>query len=302
MRSNHIIKNKDIINGYQKMSTSTVSICSIVRDCQKNLKRNIQKIEKLRSCFLNSEVVIFENDSKDRTVEILENWNKNSPNILFKSEKFLTKTIPDNAEGGNPYYSKHRIERMSFYRNKYMEILNNNLFKRDYVIIIDLDIADFTIQGIANSFGVNQEWSCITSNGTSLSRTLKKQYHDTYALLEKGYASFPIDETTIKNNRKIFSFLKKGMPLFAVDSAFGGLAIYDWNFLKGKYYSCIKNDDERVQVLCEHVSLNRQLEGNIFINPEMGVKYRSVTLSFILDQLIKYWKEAFKKSQSGKSN
>ncbi len=284
-----MIESEAIKNGYKRMSGLNVSICSIVRDCERNLKRNIIRIEKLRKCFLDSEVVIFENDSKDRTAQVVENWKQNSDKIIFKSENYHNKTIPNKTQGANPFFSKHRIEKLSYYRNKYLEIINSNEFRRDYVIIIDLDIANFSIDGIAHSFGLDQNWSCITSNGTSLSRTLKRQYHDSYALLEKGSGAFIMNEKIITANRVRFSFLKYGMPLFAVDSAFGGLAIYDWKALSGKYYSCLRNDDQRVEVLCEHISLNRQLEGNIFINPCMRVKYRSFTISFILKQLRKHY-------------
>jgi glycosyltransferase involved in cell wall biosynthesis len=281
----------DIIkSGYMKMSGSSISICALARDCQKNLKKNIRKIDKLRLHFAESEVVIFENDSKDKSLAILESWAQKSNNVIIKSEKYRDVTIPENSFGANPYYSKSRIEKMSFYRNKYLEIINSNKFSRDYVIVMDLDIADFSIDGIAHSFGVNQDWSCITSNGTSLSKTLKKQYHDTFALVEKGYQALPMTEEVINENRRKFAFMKTGMPLLAVDSAFGGLAIYDWDYLNGKYYSCINNADQRVQVLCEHISLNKQLGGNIFINPNMKIKYRSVTLSFILEQLKKRYK------------
>jgi glycosyltransferase involved in cell wall biosynthesis len=281
------IGNKVIRDGYHKMSNSKVSICSIVRDCQNNLKRNIQKIEELRKKFLDSEVVIFENDSKDRTLEILKKWGRESNNIILKSEKYGNKTIPEIRKGENSFFSRERIGKMSFYRNMYLEIINTNNFKREYVIVIDLDIANFSIDGIAHSFGLKQDWSCITSNGTSLSKTLRRRYHDTYALVEKGAHSMTMDEATIYNNQRRFSFFRSGMPLFAVDSSFGGMAIYDWKFLKGKFYSCIPNDNQKVPVLCEHVSINRQLGGNIFINPNMKVKYRYLTLQFIYNQLKK---------------
>lgn len=279
------------------MSDSNISICSIARDCQKNLEKNILKIEKLRNYFADSEVVIFENDSKDRTFEILECWAQKSNNIILRSEKYQNITIPEESDGANPYYSRSRIEKMSSYRNKYIEVINSNKFRRDFVIVVDLDISDFSIDGIAHSFGVKQEWSCITANGTSLSKTISRQYHDAYALVEKGFHVLPMTEELINENRRKFAFMKNGMTLIAVDSAFGGLAIYDWTRLKGKYYSCIQNDDRRVQVLCEHISLNKQLGGNIFINPNMKVKYRSVTLSFILEQLKKRYK-VFKNKSS----
>lgn len=283
----HILNKKDktIIEGYKKMSGYKVSFCSIARDCEKNLRANIQRLEILRSLFLDSEIIIFENDSKDKTKEIIESWKLRSRNLTFVSEKYNNKTIPDNLHEVNPFFSRHRIEKMCNYRNKYIEILNKNEFDRDFVIVIDLDIAGFELDGVAHSFGLAQEWSCITSNGTSLSRRFTKQYHDSYALIEIGKDGLPIDEYTIKNNRKVFSCLNKRMPLFPVVSAFGGLAIYKWNAIKGKVYSCISNDDKRVQVLCEHISLNRQIEGNVFINPKMKVKYRNITLSFIINYL-----------------
>jgi len=254
----------------------------VVRDCGKNLGQNIKKIEKLRNLFFDSEVVIFENDSKDQTANILKKWANSSKNIFIKSENFNTSTIPIKTSGVNPYFSMFRIEKMSFYRNQYLEVINSNNFKRDYVLIIDLDISDFSIKGIAHSFGVPNDWSCITANGTSLSKRLKRQYHDAYALIEQGCVNHIQSEEIIENNRLKFSFLKYGMPLFPVASAFGGLAIYNWDSIKGKYYSCMPNENSKVQVLCEHVSLHSQLGGNVFINPSMKVKYRVVDLPFLL--------------------
>jgi len=286
------MRNEEKLIGFRRMADLSVSICSIARDCEKNLLKNITKVEKLRKYFADSEVIVFENDSKDKTLDILNRWKEASNNILVKSEKYNSVTIPNSKNGGNPYFSKSRIDKMSFYRNKYLEIINTNNFRRDFVIIIDLDISNFSIDGIAHSFGVSQDWCCITANGKSLSKTFKMQYHDSYALVEKGNQALPMNEKTIEDNRKKFASLKHGMPLIAVDSAFGGLAIYDWNSIKGKYYSCIGNDDKRVEVLCEHVSLNKQLGGNVFINPSMKVKYRSVTISFLIEQLNKKYLES----------
>ena len=48
-----------------------VAICSVVRDCDKSLLNNIPVIETIRSNFKSSVVIVFENDSKDRTKQIL---------------------------------------------------------------------------------------------------------------------------------------------------------------------------------------------------------------------------------------
>ena len=45
------LDNKILIDGYNKMSNSSISICSIVRDCEESLKRNIYVIEAIRKSF-----------------------------------------------------------------------------------------------------------------------------------------------------------------------------------------------------------------------------------------------------------
>lgn len=281
---------KEFIAGKEIMRNSSVSICSIVRDCQKNLKKNIPRVERLRSLFKNSEVVIFENDSKDNTLEILKNWERKSFNIHVFSDKYDVPSIPTQEIGdGNPYFSVSRIEKMAFYRNKYIKTLNEQGIKRDYVIVIDLDISNFDIDGIIHSFGSQTDWDCISSNGISLSSNFIYQYHDAYALIEYGKLNENQTEKSIKENRIHYSSLKPGMPLVLVDSAYGGMAIYKWNSVKDIYYSCLINHDPKVQCKSEHVGLHKIMKENghdkIFINPSMMVKYRDISLEFLYMRL-----------------
>jgi len=278
---------KEYMEGKILMKNSSVSICSIVRDCQINLERNIPRVERLRLLFKDSEVIVFENDSRDNTLKILENWERKTFNVHVFSDTFKDLTIPLQAIGNeNPYFSISRIEKMVVYRNKYMHFLNNHGIKRDYVIVIDLDISNFCIDGLIHSFGTSIDWDCISANGTSISSKFKKQYHDSYALIEYGKLNHVQTEQSIKLNRIRYSFLKQGMPLFLVDSAYGGLAIYKWVSIKDIYYSCFINNDFRVQCKSEHVGLHKKMKENshykIFINPTMIVKYRSISLQFLL--------------------
>jgi glycosyltransferase involved in cell wall biosynthesis len=283
-------KNKDFSleynRGIELMKNSSVSICSIVRDCQKNLEHNIPNIERLRLLFKNSEVIIFENDSKDNTLKVLENYKRKSSNVHIINENYQVPSIPSQAiGGGNRYFSVSRIEKMTFYRNKYINFLNNQGIKRDYVIVIDLDISNFSIDGLIHSFGAMEDWDCISANGVSLSANFKNQYHDSYALIEYGKLNNIQTEKSIKDNRNLFSTLKPGMPLVKVDSAYGGIAIYNWSSIKDTFYSCLLNNDIRVQCKSEHVGLHKKMIENghtrIFINPSMVVKYRSVSLRFL---------------------
>ena len=175
-----------------------------------------------------------------------------------------------------------------------MNFLNTQGNDRDFVIIIDLDISGFDIDGIANSFGSTTDWDCISANGTSLSSRFRRQYHDAYALIEYDKMNQIQTEQSIKLNRIRYSYLQKGMPLFPVDSAYGGVAIYKWPSVKNIYYSCLLNDDIRVQCKSEHVGLHKTMKengsGKIYINPAMSVKYRSVSVSFLFKKL---WEKIF---------
>ena len=278
---------KEIIDGKERMRNSFVSICSIVRDCESNLKKNIPKIEYLRSLFKESEIVIFENDSIDNTKKILDNWAREYNNVHIFTDTIGSTTIPSKRSiKGNPYYSISRIEKMVLYRNKYMNFLNTHGVKRDFVIIIDLDISDFEIDGIVHSFGTTTDWDCISANGTSISSKFRRQYHDSYALIEYDKLDQIQTEESIKLNRIRFSFLRQGMPLLHVDSAYGGLAIYKWVSVKDIYYSCLLNNDIRVQCKSEHVGLHKTMKekgyNKIFINPTLRVKYRSISIPFLL--------------------
>lgn len=277
---------KEFSDGKEIMKHSIISICSIVRDCEKNLNKNIPRIEHLRSFFKDSEVIIFENDSKDDTLEILKNWEKVSPGVKILSESFEVPSIPTQENGrANPYFSIPRIEKMVVYRNKYLEYLNNNAIKRDFVIVIDLDISNFSVDGLIHSFGTSIEWDCISANGISRASNLKKQYHDSYALIEDGKVDEIQTENSIQNNRTHYSYLKPGMPLVPVDSAYGGLALYKWESIRNSYYCCLENENSRVQCKSEHVGLHYMMKRNghtkIYINPSLIVIYRAITIKFL---------------------
>jgi hypothetical protein len=302
MNCKNICFTKEYIDGKELMKNSFVSICSIVRDCQTNLKKNIPRVERLRGLFKNSEVIIFENESKDNTLKILKNWERESNNVYVLSDNFEDPTIQSHwIRKKGPNFSISSIGKMAFYRNKYMNFLNSHVNQRDFVIVTDLDISNFCIDGIIHSFGTSIDWDCISANGVSLSSSLIRQYHDSYALIEYGKLNDKQTKQSIKVNRARFSFLKPGMPLVLVDSAYGGLAIYKWESIKDAYYSCPINNDLGVQCKCEHVGLHMRMKEKghtkIFVNPNMMVKYRSITIKFLYIKL----KERFLEIVSSKN-
>lgn len=291
------MKNNALRNKKSDIGSLNVAICSIVRNCEKNLKKNIAIVEKLRDSFKSSHVIVFENDSVDKTKKILKSWNEKSKNVIINCRDENEKTIPYNDLGGyNKYFSEHRIAKMANYRNNYLEILEGLNINFDYVVVIDLDVSHIDLNGIIHSFQMSKQWDVITANGHSRSPSLKKRYHDTYALVEIGNENKSQTERIIHQNQYKWAFLQKGMPLIPVYSAFGGIAIYKYEVIKGLRYDVISNNDSRVQVKCEHFSLHDNMikrnNAKIFINPNMVLLYQNINLELVkkvfLDSIVKF--------------
>jgi hypothetical protein len=135
------------------------------------------------------------------------------------------------------------------------------------------------LEGIAHAFGQDIPWDAQFANGriTDPRRPqLGDFYWDTYALWEVGDTS-PQTEPKMAAYGEMLKPLIKGMPLFAVQSAFGGMGLYRWEALKGLRYGVESNRDDRVEVIVEHTYLHRQMiaagHSRLFINPSMLVYY-----------------------------
>ena len=274
------------IRGFEHMKKSSIAICSIVRDCNKQLAVNIPIVEKLRHKFKESHIFIFENDSKDGTKKTLKNWEKKSKGVYISINDFNTKTIDNQSKTGvNRYFSYSRINKMALYRNEYLKMIENTGINYDYVMVIDLDVEKIYPDGIANSFGQYKYWDAITANGFSYSPSLRLRYHDTYALVEMGNENIPQTEGSISFSQHKWGFLRRGSPLCAVYSAHGGLSIYKYEAIKKKRYRVILNKDPRVEVRCEHFGICHDIRQSgfkkIFVNPSMVIKYQGIKASVL---------------------
>ncbi|MDR2691544.1 MAG: glycosyltransferase [Dysgonamonadaceae bacterium] len=276
------------------ISESAIIICGIVRNCGKNLKRNIRIIDKICDLAQDYRVVVFENDSTDNTKQILTDWADNRKNIHVSLNVFNTVTIPEKQNAVNPFFSIHRIEKMAAYRNFYLDYIEKEQLPGDYVIIIDMDVRKICLEGIIASFALNYEWDALTSNGISRapSSFFRKRYYDSYALIECGQENIPQTESTIKAAQYRWAFLKPNMPLIRVASAFGGLAIYRREAIAGCRYGVLMNRDEKVESRTEHLFLHQQMKeqgyDKIFINPAMRITYQTQVMNTIRRLLKRY--------------
>lgn len=108
------------------LQNKSIIICSIVRNAGNGLRKNIPVIRELCRYFYDYKVVIFENDSKDSTKQLLNEWVEIDSKRVFA---FMTdidgrSTIPTFKESkGNPFFGHKRIDRMAALRNQYMDLL-----------------------------------------------------------------------------------------------------------------------------------------------------------------------------------
>ena len=104
-----------------------------------------------------------------------------------------------------------------------------------------------------------------------------------------GKEDVPQTEKEIKALAHKYGDILKKNDWVRVFSAFGGLAIYRFDKIKGLRYQVFPNNDSRVEVHCEHYSLYRQMaeRGNIkvFINPQMKIEYQRLSFSIIYNSL-----------------
>lgn len=280
-----------ILAGKEKMATSSVAIAALIRDGEHALKRNIPSVDKLMGMFKEAKMVIVENDSVDNTKALLREWSNRQSNLHLMSQDFGTRTIVkvDHPHPKSKYFSFHRVEKMSFYRNLYLDYIKDHL-EVDFLIVIDLDVSEIDLEGICHSFGWKQSWDAMSANGKKLTprNLLKKHYFDTYALIREE-EELPQTYPRMLKNQKELAYLKKGMEPLKVRSAFNGMCIYQWDSVKGFKYEARENGDDLVVCLCEHTDLHLKMEAAGFdkhyINPSMMVNYEKDNLGFFYRKL-----------------
>lgn len=246
-----------VYNGEKIMRRLKVAIVTLARDIEHVFPYTKARIEQLQKMFYHAEVIIVENDSKDNTKKLLKKWyheNDSIDDVIcadFGYDRFYNKSTERRkimAEQRNIYMD--RLTKINGYRNRI-----------SYVIIMDSDIAGgFSYNGIANSFGFNQDWSCISGNSIiyrESNNKLEKLFYDTWA--RRYFGSW--NETCGENgNKTVYECGEEPIPMY---SNFGGLAIYKYEDIVDLRYT----DED-----CDHVTLNRQLieKGkSVYLNPSM---------------------------------
>ena len=277
------------------MLDKSVAIAALARNCEENLPGNIVRIEELRRCFSSSSMFIYENNSTDRTKEILKDWQETCDSIYIQSEDIDETQYRSEQKEKRLYRgtSEGRIRKMCNCRNKLLDLIRcHGCF--DYVIFVDIDIEWFSVDGVVKSIEkAPKDWGGLFSNCYVTYRCNGKscnisEYYDTFAFLEYGRSPQEMNKNEINKISRYFLSRKiyRNVTLneyYGCSSAFGGIGIYQWNAIKDLKYEVFTPDlwREKDSAQCEHIYFNSKIEGRCYIAKELLVCYFQIEKTFL---------------------
>jgi hypothetical protein len=219
------------------MLSRKVIICGVVKNVERSITRNVELALETGNRFEKFKVVIYENNSTDNTKEFLNHYTTNtnvkilSENVVGFDKKENNKIWAYTEVTGSDHPC--RIEHICNARNKLLEEINKSEYDEySHVIMIDLDSNGWDINGIVDSFSLNNEWDAIFANSP--------YYYDYYALRVNGFEFGPEIIGESFWNLPNYTFEKECIPVY---SAFNGIGIYKKNIFKKYKYDFLVNED-----------------------------------------------------------
>jgi hypothetical protein len=208
-----------------------ILITGVVKNGENGFFNSKLCIESLVKHFEDYRIIIYENNSTDKTKKLYSEWAKSNNKLIYISEDLT----PEFLKNYTPLVGEYRCEFIARARNIVLKkALSNEFDDFDYILVPDLDFeVPWGINEILNIIeNPKKEWDMVAANGS----------YDIFALRLPNSRLFP--ETigynpTIRINDEIGNYLamhlKQGKWL-KVESAFGGLAIYKRSSLKNCFY------------------------------------------------------------------
>jgi hypothetical protein len=262
------VKDKKIVMGFL-LKDSTIHISSMQK-----------KIKEMGKYFKDYKVVLFENDSKDGTRDILNEWSLHDKHIdiikccdLGDCECRLNwKDLKSKGP-----ISDFRIDKMRFMRERMLRHVSKNYSHYDYYMIMDFDISgSLFIDGFFTTFHHNN-WDMVFSNGLNSSPIPffhnKLYLYDILAYVPYDHKQIEYSKSNYQNiidffreNKKLEINLKN-LKWKEAKSGFNGLAIYKMKSVKNCSYLNNK------KFYCEHIDIHNNMIENsyekIYFNPSI---------------------------------
>jgi hypothetical protein len=221
-------------------------ICGPVKNCGPYLNKVFENIERIGSLFNDYKIVIYYDTSTDNTLDILKEYQKKNPRLLFYVNR-------------NPV-SKFRTHRIAVARNYCLKYIRENLNLYPYFIMMDFDdvnCKNVDVEPLRRSLN-RPDWDGLSFNSSP-------QYYDIWGLSIWPYC-FSYNHFNDNYNyhgiikdyvmRKL-SNLKPGQLLPCI-SSFNGFSIYRTNkFLKTYYDGRVRSDLFPKEFINAHLSAQK---------------------------------------------
>jgi hypothetical protein len=240
------------------MASRRVVICGLCRNVRHFLPTLAAHIERLGNQLDDYQVVLFENDSTDATLEFLHDWRGRNERVHILSERLGHCRFPR-------IRTVERTERLAEYRNHCRSFAVEQFGEYDELIMVDTDLAGgWSLDGLANTFG-HDDWDFVGSYG--LVRVHGERMSD-WAQFD-AWAFRALDHPLPHSNLEVNSmFFERGEPMLPVLSCFGGLGVYRMLAMKSVEYGGA--DSEHVVL---HGRMRQNGFGRLMLNPSQIVLY-----------------------------
>jgi len=225
-----------------------VVLGGIVRNIEQNISCIYQFIFNLKQLIPNLEICIYENNSTDNTKELLDGLKSHLNYISLLCEDYPEEFFVKNFPGRTYKNEGCRIHKISFARNKLLEMIKEkNLTSEDFVIMMDLDIKtppDINIiSSLINQMNITKDLHALFANGIMGNG----HYYDGYSFRseELPYGPEILGETfwSDAHMAKIQKMYTLEDGIIPIISAFGGIAIYRADIIKDCFYSADITDE-----------------------------------------------------------
>jgi glycosyltransferase involved in cell wall biosynthesis len=221
---------------YSASIADKVLICGIARNVEKAVPNVIQSANQLGLHFSDYRVIIYENNSSDRTKKLFSKWAKNEPRVIFISEYLNKKKLEKEMSMG----VLNRTEQIARARNIVLdEAMKEKYDDYKYIIWADLDFVEpWDVEHMVETIvQPEQEWDAVFAYGAyDLFPLRTAEWPIGFELLGQYYWEH-LDEV---RHQFVFS---ENAGWKKVYSAFGGFGIYKRDAVKGCRYSGVVTDD-----------------------------------------------------------
>jgi glycosyltransferase involved in cell wall biosynthesis len=243
----------------REMKRHNVIFAGTVRNVEQYMAKSLADVEACGAKFKDFSLVLYENDSTDRTRDILRELKRPNYHYIFEDNVDIPGRTARLAAGRNKVLQKAR------------ELNASGTFT--YLIVLDLDDVNSSgrfVNSIESCFA-RKDWDALAANQSLL-------YYDLWALRRKNDLMYDVMErlyntdnpnSTLGNMRHRYSVTGNypAGKFLEVESAFGGAAIYRLDSIPAHCAYVGTYPDGRDK--CEHVDFHgclRDAGANLFIN------------------------------------